>query len=376
MPWRSATAMSLRLEFVGLACQQGSNVSQLCRDFGISRETGYKWLRRFQASGGRIESLSDRSRRPHSSPRRTALCVEQRVLQVRRAHPAWGGRKIKAYLCREGHAPLPSASTITAILHRHRQIDPTESPKHRAFQSFEMERPNELWQMDFKGYFPLTAGGHCHTLTVLDDHSRFLVGLRACRDETHATVQAQLTTLFRCYGLPQRMLMDNGAPWGDDAETPYTKLTAWLIRLGIGISHSRPYHPQTQGKDERLHRTLNAELLSRRVFARLEDCQLAFYQWRQLYNCQRPHEALDMRCPVQAYQPSTRRLPDPLPPVPYKEHDTLRKVDAAAKIYFRNHAFRIGKAFRGQYVAIRPTHTDKVFDVFFCQENIAAISLP
>ena len=132
---------------------------------------------------------------------------------------------------------------------------------------------------------------------------------------------------------------------------------------------------QTQGKDERLHRTLKDELLSRHAFARLDDCQEAFDQWRQLYNCQRPHEALDMRCPAHAYQPSRRPLPEPLPPVRYGEDDTVRKVDAAAKIYFRSHVFRIGKAFRGQYLAIRPTDTDEVFNVFFCNQKIAVISL-
>jgi transposase InsO family protein len=238
-----------------------------------------------------------------------------------------------------------------------------------------MERPNQLWQMDFKGYFALTEGRYCHTLTVLDDHSRFLLGLRACADETYGTVQAELTAIFGCYGLPQRMLMDNGSPWGDDAETRHTKLTAWLIRLGIAISHGRPYHPQTQGKDERLHRTLKDELLSRQAFARLDDCQEGFDQWRQLYNRQRPHEALDMGCPGERYVPSKCPFPQTLPPVLYGEDDTVRKVDASGRIYFTNRALRIGKAFRHQPVAIRPTDSDQVFDVFFCKQKIAVISL-
>ena len=375
MPWKSGTTMSLRLEFVQLACQEGSNISQLCRGFGISRETGYKWLRRFRQSGGDPRSLVDRSRRPHTSPNPSPPCVQQAVLRARAQHPAWGGRKIRALLLKAEHTGVPPASTITAILHRHQQIDPAESRKHRPFQRFEMEAPNQLWQMDFKGYFPLTEGQYCHSLTVLDDHSRFLVGLRACADQTCGTVQAELTAIFRCYGLPQRMLMDNGSPWGDDAETRHTKLTAWLIRLGIAISHGRPYHPQTQGKDERLHRTLNDELLSRHAFARLDDCQEAFDQWRQLYNCQRPHEALDMGCPDQRYRPSSSLFPDPLPPVLYNGHDMVRKTDAGGRIHFTNRALRIGKAFRHQPVAIRPTDTDQVFDVFFSKQKIAVISL-
>ena len=165
-------------------------------------------------------------------------------------------RKIKAYLERKEGSRMPSASTITAILKRNEQIDPAESSKHRPFQRFEMEQPNQLWQMDFKGYFALEEGGYCHPLTVLDDHSRFLLGLRACPNEAMVTVKAQLSEIFRSYGLPDRMLMDNGSPWGDDADTHHTIFTAWLIRLGVQVSHGRPYHPQTQGKDERLHRTL------------------------------------------------------------------------------------------------------------------------
>jgi transposase-like protein len=167
MPWRNASTMSLRLEFVELACQDGSNVSQLCRRFGISRETGYKWLRRFREAGERQEGLMDRSPRPHTSPRRTSPSVEEKLLDMRRQHPAWGARKIKAYLSRRGQLHLPSAGTIAAILRRGGQIDPQEARKHRPCQRFEHQRPNQLWQMDFKGYLALTQGGWCHPLMVL-----------------------------------------------------------------------------------------------------------------------------------------------------------------------------------------------------------------
>ena len=212
MPWKEATAMSLRWEFVQQARQEGANVSQLCRHFGIARKTGYKWLRRYEAMADAATGPPDRSRRPHSSPAQTPLSVEEAVLAVRQQHPVWGGRKIRAYLARSDDIHVPAASTITAILRRHGQLDEAESAKHRAYQRFEMEQPNQLWQMDFKGYFPLIMGGRCHPLTVLDDCSRFLVGLQACPDETHRTVQERLTAIFRRYGLPQRMLMDNGSP--------------------------------------------------------------------------------------------------------------------------------------------------------------------
>ena len=371
MPWKEVTTMSLRLDFVKLALHESANMSELCRRFGISRKTGYKWLQRYQQHGD--EALWDQTRRPYTSPNHTPAEIEKLVLQVRNSHPVWGGRKIRSLLIRNGHIDIPSPSTITAILHRNGRMDDEESVKHRAFRSFAKEHPNELWQMDFKGHFAMTVGGRCHPLTVLDDCSRFLLALRACANETRQTVQEQLKSIFRTYGLPDRMLMDNGAPWGDDGNNPYTRLTVWMLRLGIGISHGRPYHPQTQGKDERLHRTLNAELISRRLFSDLVDCQSAFDSWRDTYNHVRPHQALEMSVPGELYEPSPRPFPEVLPPVSYDTGDIVRKVDVSGRISFLHHKFRVGKAFHEQPVALRPTDTDGVFDVFFCHKKIAQI---
>ena len=375
MPWKETTAMSLRIEFVQAALELGSNVSQLCRHFGISRKTGYKWLKRFGEADGDVDSLADQSRRPHRSPRRTPKVMEQTVLQTRDTHPAWGGRKIQAFLLNHGHVGVPGASTITAILRRHGRLNPEECAKHHPFQRFEKDRPNELWQMDFKGYFPLLNGGYCHPLTVLDDHSRFLLGLKACPDETRGSVQDSLAAVFRQYGLPECILVDNGPPWGSSTVGRHTEFAAWLMRLGIQIVHSRPYHPQTLGKDERLHRTLKAELISRSSLQTLDHCQHAFDNWRPVYNEQRPHEALNMLPPATRYQPSSQRFPDPLPPVQYDIGDTVRKVQATGRVYFRNQRFRVGKAFKGQSVAIRPLNQNGDFGVFFCNQRIARISL-
>jgi transposase InsO family protein len=373
MSWKETTYMSLRSEFIHMAEDKEANFSELCRRFGISRKTGYKWQKRFREQGE--SGLADRSRRPHHSPLRSSGKVEAAVVEVRRNHPAWGGRKIKAYLERKGHTLLPSPSTITGILRRNDQIDAEEARKHQPFQHFEMEQPNQLWQMDFKGYFAVEEGGYCHPLSVLDDHSRFLLGLKACQNETHQTVREQLSGIFRCYGLPERMLMDNGSPWGDDRDSPHTILTAWLIRLGIQISHGRPYHPQTQGKDERLHRTLKDELLSRHTMVNLPQCQLHFDHWRDIYNYERPHEALDMQPPISRYQISPRPFLEVLPPILYDTGDIIRKVDQAGKIYFRNRTFRVGKAFRYNPVAIRPSQKDGNYDVIFCHLKVAQISL-
>jgi transposase InsO family protein len=372
MPWKEATPMSLRSEFIHLAQLEEANISELCRRFGISRKTGYKWLKRYQQGGE--GGLADRPRRPHHSPRRSSTAIEAAVLEVRHEHPVWGGRKIKAYLERQAKTHLPSPSTITEILRRNDQIDAQEARKHRPFQRFEMEQPNQLWQMDFKGYFPVEEGGYCHPLSVLDDHSRFLIGLKACPNETHQTVQERLRELFRRYGLPERMLMDNGSPWGDWL-SHHTILTAWLTRLGIQISHGHPYHPQTQGKDERFHRTLHEELLNQTILLSLVDCQTHFDRWRDMYNYERPHEALGLQPPSSRYQPSLRSFPEVLPPILYNSSDLIRKVDGKGQISFHHHRFWVGKAFRYQPVALRPGPKDGEYDVFFCTLKIDQISI-
>jgi transposase InsO family protein len=372
MPWKETTAMSERWKFVEHAQLESVNFSALCREFGISRTTGYKWLERYTDAG--MPGLQEQSRRPLRSPNQTCSKVEEAILQVRTNHPSWGGVKILAYLRRNGRCALPSASTATAILQRNGKMNPQETCKHRPMQRFERATPNELWQMDFKGHFKLDQG-HCHPLTILDDHSRFLLGLHACQNELWQTVQAQLTQTFRIYGLPECMLMDNGSPWGDDRQSPHTILTAWLMRLGVAITHGRPYHPQTQGKDERLHRTFQAEVLNQVGLHTIQECQMHFDSWRYFYNQERPHQALEQAVPAERYHSSPRCFPENLPPILYDPHDVVRMVDESGKIYFRSRRYRISKAFRYNPVALRSTELDGTFDVFFCSFKVAQINL-
>jgi transposase InsO family protein len=374
MPWQEATAMSLRQEFVQLAQQEGANVRALCRRFGISPPTAYKWLRR--AADGDTP-LTDRSRRPCHTPARTAPEVETAVLTLRDAHPAWGARKLQARLVLPPGQPRPSASTIHAILRRHGRVDPAHTGiiPHPPWQRFERAAPNELWQMDFKGHLPLAVGGRCHPLTVLDDHSRFAVGLRACADEQAATVQAELTALFHRYGLPAAIVCDNGPPWGDDGDQPYTVLGAWLLRHGVRILHGRPYHPQTQGKDERFHRTLTAELLRDRLLVDLADSQRCFDRWRDVYNLERPHQALAFATPARRYQPSPRPFVESPPPIAYGPDELVRQVFAPGRIHVQGRTVRIGRAFVGSPVALRPTAVDGVLTVVFCATPLGILDL-
>jgi transposase InsO family protein len=371
MPWKEYTCMSQRHEFVTMASQEDANVSALCRTYGISRKTAYKLLGRFTEEG--LNGLKDQSRRPHASPMRTVAELEARVCALRELHPAWGGRKLHHRLLMEGVAGAPAPSTITGILARHGLLRPDRRLR-RDWQRFEHAAPNDLWQMDFKGHFA-TAEARCHPLTVLDDHSRFCICLTACPDERGETVRRHLSHAFERYGLPWRMLMDNGAPWGSDEAHRHTKLTAWLIRLGISVSHGRPYHPQTQGKEERFHRTLVTEVLApRSSWTGLHEVQQVFDPWRDVYNLERPHEALGHQTPVSRYVPSWRAFPAALPAIEYEVGDQVRRVDDKGYISFCGQSFLVSRAFTGEPVALR-AKAEGVWDVYYCHHWVTGVDL-
>jgi transposase InsO family protein len=372
MPWREVSVMDQRVEFVRLAKQNGVNRRELCRRFGISVQTGYKWLGRFAAGDTR---LADRSRRPHHSPVRTEAATEALVLELRDAHPVWGARKITRCLTRAGH-PVPAASTVHAILVRHGRVAPPPGRPGQPYQRFEKEAPNLLWQMDFKGHMGLGNGTSCHPLTMVDDHSRFALCLAACADEQGTTVRPHLETTFRRYGLPEAMFVDNGGPWGFTITDPWTRLSVWLLKLGVRIIHSRPYHPQSRGKNERFHRTLKAEVFTLQRFADLAVAQRALDRWRAIYNLERPHEALDQEVPASRYRPSDRAMPDQLPTVEYDDHEIVRSVSTTkAYVSFKGHLWKVPQAFCGERLAIRPLTTDGRYGVFFAAHRVATIDL-
>lgn len=371
MPWQEASIMDQRREFVMLASLEGANVSALCARFGISRETGHKWLRRRRAG---VEDFSDRSRRPHCSPKRTEVPVEAAILAIRDAHPVWGARKIECCLVRQGIAP-PALSTIHTILQRHGRVAARRQTSH-SYGRFERAAPNELWQMDFKGRVQIERGSWCHPLTVLDDHSRFLLCLASCGDERTQTVKSLLERTFRLYGLPEAFYLDNGSPWGSQVPGRWTRLGVWLLKLGVEVIHSRPFHPQGRGKNERFHRTLAAEVFDLRPLRDLDQVQKAFDDWRPVYNTERPHQALDMAVPASRYRPSERTLPDVLPEPEYAPEDIVRRV-GTRKFYisFKNRLWNIPRAFAGERVAIRPRGEDGQYGVFFGATQIADIDL-
>jgi transposase InsO family protein len=371
MPWREVSKMEERREFVRLALLEGANRRALCRGFGIHPDTGYKWLKRWRADEA---WLADHSRRPHSSPGRTPAGIEAGILTIRDAHPAWGARKIACCLQRSG-TKAPAVSTVHAVLARHgRIVAPRDGAA--AEQRFEKDAPNLLWQMDFKGWITLNNGARCHPLTVIDDHSRYAPCLKACANQQKPTVQSHLQATFARYGLPDAIFVDNGPPWGDASGRHWTRLRVWLLKLGVELIYATPYHPQSRGKNERFHRTLNEEVFALRSFRNLAHVQHAFDAWREVYNFERPHEAIAMAVPAERYWPSPRPFPAILPKVEYGEHEIVRTVPRSKDyICFKGRLWKVPEAFRGERLAIRPRDQDGRYGVFFASHRIATIDL-
>jgi len=367
--WKEVSTLQLRTEFVSLARQEGANIKELCRRYNISRTTAYKWLKRFEEEGA--AGLIDQSRRPLSSPGKTTAAPEKQILDLNLEHTGWGARKIKRHLEDKGHV-MPAPSTVHAILKRNDRIDPAASLV-KPFIRFEHPQPNDLWQMDFKGHVGLRAG-RCHPLTLLDDHSRFSLAIAACANEKRETVQRHLISVFRRYGLPRRMTMDNGPPWGHEGDV-YTGLELWMMRQGIEVCHSRPYHPQTQGKLERFHRSMKAELLTDRTLIDLDAAQQTFDQWRKIYNHQRPHQALNFNVPASRYWQSELCYQEVPAELEYGDDDEVRTVQANGELNWRGWELKLGRAFTGERVGLRRTLEDGKHDVYWGRHRVAQIDM-
>jgi len=363
MAWKTVDLQEQRVRFVVLAAGKSQSFSSLCAEFGISRPTGYVWLRRYKESG--IAGIAERSRKPHGSPRRTAAWLEDRVSQMRRRYPDWGARKLRVLLSGEG-LELPR-STIHRILLRHDLVRP-EDQQTPAPQRFERERPNELWQMDFKGPrgWPQPVG----PLSVLDDHSRYVIALAANGSTQGEPVRQQLEEAFQRCGVPEAMLMDHGSPWwGHMAPSGHTRLSLWLMRQGIGLHWSGIRHPQTQGKVERFHGSLQRALEHRGLQQQPLQAWLDHYRWE--HNHVRPHEALGMKTPATVWRPSPKRY-DPHPPRwEYPSGAYVRKVDSSGKVKLQGRNWNISQALAGEWVQV--VATGKRWMVFYCTTLVREI---
>ena len=368
MPWKEETIMSLKEEFAIQALSKEKPFSKLCQEFNITRKTGYRLLRQYEKEG--VAGLAPRSKRPLTSPTKTSDHIEEAVINLRLKQPTWGPRKIVKYLSNKGYTGLPAFSTVNSILKRHNLIDIEESLKRQKLIRFERERPNDLWQMDFKGKFQLLTKQSCYPLTIIDDYSRFSLSLKACANEQHITVKKQLIHVFEIYGLPNQINVDNGNPWGNSKLYRHTALTVWLMRLGIKITHSRPRHPQTNGKCERFHRTLKSDLISRVPIRTLPHAQKLFNEWRHHYNHERPHEAIDMDVPADRYMASEKKIPSKLPQIEYNSNAILRTVRGNGYISFNGREYLAGEAFKGKLIEIRKDEPEHHLALYFGQFKI------
>jgi transposase InsO family protein len=347
MPWLETDVRDQRIRFVIAASHPTANLTATCRAFGISRKTGYKWLAR-QEEARSVTVLADRSRRPHHSPQRTPAAVTARVIAMRQRY-GWGGDKLAPLLEADGISLAPR--TVDRIIAREgltrADVAPAPAP-HR----FVRDAPNDLWQMDAKGHYPLAPRGRCHPLSVVDDHSRYAVGLYALPTLHTGGVRGALLDCFERYGVPSAMLMDHGSPWWATRNSAgLSKLSVFLLKQGIRLLHGRVRHPQTQGKVERFHRTLGERLRWWGVPQDLDGFRAALAAFRQEYNLVRPHEAWGQQTPAQHFHPS-RRAYQPHPrPWEYPSGSVVHRVNANAMIHYQGRRFFIAEALVGEDVA-------------------------
>jgi transposase InsO family protein len=356
MPWKTMDVQDQRVRFVVEGLAGSKPVSQLCAEFGISRPTGYLWLERYRAAG--IAGITERSRRPLRSPGKTSDALEEQVAALRQCYPDWGARKLAVLLGRQG-IQLPS-STIHRILLRRGLVREADR-HHPAVKRFEREHPNELWQMDFKG--PKTWPESIGPLSVIDDHSRYLIALQMVGSPDGGRVKAHLTAAFEQCGVPDAMLMDHGTPWWNwQSFSGRTHLSLWLMRQGIRLCWSGIRHPQTQGKVERFHGSLE-RALERRGIPQQEP-QAWLDAFRLEHNYVRPHEALGMKTPSELWWPSPRSyIPNP-PAWEYPEGAWTLKVDCQGTVDIAGRRWRIGKTLAGERVHILPV--EERYLIYYC----------
>jgi transposase InsO family protein len=367
MPWMERGVEMLREEFVIRSMQEDRNISALCKEYGISRKTGYKWIKRYQEIG----CLKDQSKRPKKSGSKTDERIEKLILDLRQKLPGWGARKIQAYLCHK-EENVPCTRTVNNILKRNGLISLEESLARQPFRRFEREQNNELWQADFKGDFPMADGNRCYPLTILDDHSRYALCIEPKtnqRDVLHDFIR-----IFRKYGVPEAILTDNGATFAG-FKGGYTQFERALMDQDILPIHGRVYHPQTQGKIERFHRSMKNEVLKHYHPLNIADAAEILEKWKTLYNYERPHEALQDRFPAQVYTSSTRSYQENISPYEYNAQYRLYRINNWGFLRFAVHQIYISETFRDTLVQLVPNEADDTTLVCYRNFIIAKIDV-
>ena len=365
MPWECKTVEEQRREFAE-AAKETKNFSALCREFGITRKTGYKWVERYKENA----DLSDKSRKPFTIANRTPIETEERIVVLRAENPGWGAKKLKEVLERQGHE-IPCVKTVNNILNRYGCISAEESRKHQAFTRFEKEHCNEMWQTDFKGEFRMADNNYCYPLNIFDDHSRFVIKIAPALSTANKVIPA-FRSAFCEYGMPNSVLSDNGAQFAGFRQG-YTRFEKWLMNHDVLPIHGRIKHPQTQGKIERFHRTMQEELLKHTVMENIDDANNKFQLWREKYNNIRPHEALGMKCPAEVYIPSNRAYSDEVSPYEYGGQFHVIKVNSWGYARFDKWQVYLSETMINEYIEFRPNPHGDSFIVCYRNFKIAEV---
>ena len=357
MPWKECSVMDERMQFVARRLA-GEPMAELCREFGISRKTGYKIFDRYQECG--VRGLTDRSRCPYRYANQLPFQVENYILNVKREYPTWGARKIRERLRRRfSEIKIPAKSTIPAVLDRHGLVERCGRPRRRA-QGTDLSagtQPNQLWCTDYKGEFLLGNRQYCYPLTVTDHASRYLLCCEALSSTCEAFAFSAFEQLFQERGLPANIRSDNGGPFASaHALFNLSKLAVWWLRLGIGIERIQRGHPQQNGRHERMHLTLKREA-TQPAAANFLQQQARFDDFIAVFNYQRPHEAIGMKCPAEVYRPSPRPYQG-LPPIDYPLHDKTLVVTNCGRLCLGRKKINFSTVFAGQAVGIKEVHDD------------------
>jgi transposase InsO family protein len=359
MPWKDFEVLDQRMLFISSCLEKQDSMAALCRQFGVSRRIGYKWLSRYRGNGP--EALSDQSRAPHLHPNQVEAELERRILSQRVTHPTWGARKLLASLARSStDEPIlwPAASTVGQMLkraglaHPRRRCRGSETPPPGLPVSASTQGPNHLWCADFKGWFRTGDGSRCDPLTISDAHSRYLLRCQATHIN-HKSARGLFEATFREFGLPDAIRTDNGEPFASVGLLGLSRLTIWWIRLGILHQRIDPGCPQQNGSHERMHGTLKRQVASPPARS-LRAQQARFDSFCAEYNQERPHEGLPgMATPASLYRPSVRPYPQRLPELPYAPGHQLRRVDRFGKFSWNGQSIRLSKVLREQVIGIK-----------------------
>jgi transposase InsO family protein len=357
--------MDQKTQFIADYLRQTLSVVELCEHYGISRKTGYKWIDRYLRLGP--AGLDEGSRRPHQCPWQTPPQVVEALLDARRHHPSWGGKKLLT-IVRRKHPdwPWPHRSTIYDILQRHGMVVRKRARRpigHPGKPNSTIDAPNQVWSADFKGHFKTGDGKYCYPLTITDSHSRFLLECQALHSTAVHQAQPVFKRIFQEFGLPERIRTDNGAPFATVSLARLSSLSAWWIRLGVLPELIEPGKPQQNGRHERMHRTLKAET-TRPPAANLPAQQRKFNRFLTEFNQERPHEALDQHTPASCYTASPRPMPNKIPPLEYPDRFEKRYVSRNGGIRWNNEWVNVSVCCAGEYVGLEEID-DGVWNLYF-----------